>query len=277
MKPLMFHVRHNAKPDLVCEVIHIIGRECLDNIDNLLEEGKRRGFQIGTIILSKQSVKENPVQSARDLGIIDLNSLCLTQLGLEMLTLLELKPTVYKELMHLFHYFLWTPSRQTENCFSWSYKTTCDMLWEDGHQQIDRPQIVSDVCELAINNFKTSRVSFSKDSVRGILQWLYELDPSVLDEGAKTFNRRTFCPPEIIAFSVDYLYQAERIEYQTNLLIDTEKREMICKACLLEPTAFDTVLDWATGQYDFLQKRTGGGWGTHILLTRKPRVKDFIG
>lgn len=275
MKPLMFHVRHNAKPDLVREVIQILGREGLESIESFLEGGKQRGFQIGTTILSKQSIKENSIQSARDLGLVEASSLCLSQLGLDMLTLLEYKPAVFNELMHLFHYFLWTPIKEADNCFSWSYKTTCDMLWENEHQQINRAQLVSDVCELAIGQFKTNQVSFSKDSVRGVLQWLNELEPPVLDEGAKTFMRRRFCPPEAIAYSVDRLYQAENIEYQTNLLIDGEKREMICRSCLLDPTAFDTILDWATGQYDFLQKRTGGGWGTHILLTRKPQVMGF--
>jgi hypothetical protein len=128
-----------------------------------------------------------------------------------------------------------------------------------------------------MTQFDTNRVSFSKDSVRGVLQWLAELEPPVLDEANRTFIRRTFCPPETFAFAVDYLYQVEDADYQTNLLLDIDKQETICKVCLLEPIAFDTAFDWAVGQYDFLRRSTSGGWGSYILLARQPQIRDFLG
>ena len=65
--------------------------------------------------------------------------------------------------------------------------------------------------------------------------------------------------------------------YQTNLLLDPDKQDKVCKVCLLEPTAFDSAFDWAAGQYDFLQRGAGGGWGSYILLTRQPQIRDFVG
>jgi len=153
----------------------------------------------------------------------------------------------------------------------------CGWLWESGSVTIDRGRLVSKVYDAAMKQFSTNRVSFSKDSVRGVLYWLAELEPPVLDRENETFTRRAFCPPETFVLAVDYLYRLQGAGCQTNLLLDPGKQEMICKVCLLEPTAFDTVFDWATGQYDFLQRGTGGGWGSYVLLTREPQIRDFWG
>ena len=277
MARLMFHVRHNARPALIREVLQILDGCDSPTVDDILDIGRQRGYQVGTAMRSKQSLKENPIQTARDLGLIVDDVLSLTDLGQQMVGLLRYKPGVFNEVMHALHYTLWTPARSTEHCFSWSYRTTCDWLWESGSATIDRGQLVSKVAEMAMERFSTNRVSFSKDSVRGVLQWLAELELPVLDRTNKTFTRRTFCPPETFALAVDHLYRVEGADYQTNLLLDPDKQETICKVCLLEPTAFDTVLDWAVGQYAFLQRGTGGGWGSYILLTRKPQIRVFWG
>jgi hypothetical protein len=277
MTRLMFHVRHNARPVLIKEVLQILESHDLLTLDDILETGSQLSYQIGTNVRSKQSLKENPIQMARDLGLITSGDLSLTDLGEHMVKLLRHKLGVFNEIMHVLFYTLWTPIKATENCFSWSYRTTCDWLWENGSITIDRRQVVSQVFEMAMERFNADRVSFSKDSVGGVLQWLAELEPPVLDGKNKTFTRRTFCPPETLALAVDFLYRAERTSYQTNLLLDSDKQDAICKVCLLEPTAFDTALDWAVGQYDFLHRGTGGGWGSYIVLTRQPEVQDFWG
>ena len=128
-----------------------------------------------------------------------------------------------------------------------------------------------------MQQFDTRRVSFSKDSVRGVLQWLAQLQPAVLSEDKMTFSCRTFCPAEALVLAVDYMYRAESADYQTNILLDVQKQEVLCKLCLLESTAFDAALDWAIGQYDFLQRGGSGGWGSYVVLTRQPRIEDFLG
>jgi len=277
MAKLMFHVRHNAKPVFVREVLQILGENASLTLKDVLDIGRQRGYQVGAAVQSGQSLKENPVQTAKDLGLIADEALALTDRGQQMFRLLRYKPGVFNEIMHVLHYTLWRPDNPTEHCFSWSYHTTCDQLWVCGSTAIDRGYLVSQVSEMAMTQFETNRVSFSKDSVRGVLQWLAELEPPVLDKENRTYTRRTFCPPETFALAVDYLYQVEGADYQTNLLLDTGKQETLCKVCLLEPTAFDAVLDWATGQYDFLQRGTSGGWGSYILLARQPQIRDFLG
>ena len=72
MPPLMFHVRHNARPALVKALLEILGDDLGERtLDGILHLGARKGFEIGTAMLSQQSLKENPLQTARDLGLVE--------------------------------------------------------------------------------------------------------------------------------------------------------------------------------------------------------------
>lgn len=278
MTPLMFHVRHNARPILVKELLEILADGTNERtIEDVLQLGSRKGYQIGTVVLSQQTLKENPLQTARDLGVVEKQWLVLTNLGQDILALLRNKPGVWGDVMHGLFYSCWSPGYPTENCFSWSYRTVCNCLWETGNRSIHRGQLASEVVELAMQRFATNRVSFSKDSVRGVLQWLAELRPRVLDDNGRLFSRRSFCPPESLVLAIDFLHDLKGVDYQTNLLLGHEEQEVICKFCLLEPTAFDAVLDWTIGQYSFLQQGSRGGWGRYVVLTRKPQLNDFLG
>jgi hypothetical protein len=283
MKEWVFHVRHNAKPTTVKEVLLILdGRDDI-SIDDMLEIGKECGYTIGTTAKSAQSVRENPVQTARDLRLVESDKYVLTDMGRGLVQLLHLKPKTVNEFLHFLHYSAWTPGTPEVRCFSWSYMTACNLLWEFGTVPIDRNQLAAQLADMARERFGVSNVSLSKDSVQGILNWLDELDPPVLEKRklAKketTFlSRRKFCPPETFVLAIDYIYQRQAISYQTNLLLDTDKRDAICKVCMLEPSNFDATLDWACGQFDFLNQGTSGGWGRHVTLARVPALEDFMG
>ena len=70
MARLLFHVRHVAKPVAVKEVLSLLDSNEDMSIDAMLELGRAHGYTIGTTLQSAQSVRENPVQTARDLGLI---------------------------------------------------------------------------------------------------------------------------------------------------------------------------------------------------------------
>ena len=131
--------------------------------------------------------------------------------------------------------------------------------------------------------FETRRVSFGPSSIDGILHWLRPLNPPVVvsrqvaGHSQEVFSRRAFCPPETLVLAVDYLYRVEGADYQTNLLLDAEKQATVSRLCLLEPTGFESALDWAVGQYPFLRRSSSGGWGSYVLLTRQPELGDFLG
>ena len=280
----VFHVRHNAKPATVKEVLLILDGHDGISIDEVLVIGREHGYTIGTKAKSTQSVKENPVQSARDLGLVEPDRYALTNLGHEVVRLLQFKPKTVNEILHFLHYSTWTPDYPERLCFSWSYATACDILWESNPAQIDRNQLATQLADVARRQFGVSSISLSKDSVQGILNWLNELDPPVLNREkvdkvrwTTILNRRNFCPPETFVLAVDHFYRRHQVNYQTNLLLSSDKQDAICKVCLLEPTRFDGILDWACGQFDFLSQGTSGGWGRYLVLARPPILADFMG
>ena len=279
-KNWMFHVKHNAKPTTIKEVLLILqGQEDID-INQILCIGAERGYTIGTSAKSAQSVKENPIQVARDLGLMQTAIYALTELGKQTAALLQVKPKIVNEFLHVLNYSAWDARKPEQLCFSWSYMIACNKLWEGISIPIDRQQIVSWLDEMAHSHFGVSHTSLSKDSILGILNWLRELDPPVLERKIRTeivFTRRAFCPPETFVLAVDYVYRRNNIGYQTNMLLDSDKQEAICKVCLLDPTGFDNALEWACGQYDFLSQGSSGGWGRYLVLARPPALTDFMG
>jgi len=47
MAKLMFHVRHNARPMLIKEVLQILDGNDSPTLDDILEIGAQRGYQVG--------------------------------------------------------------------------------------------------------------------------------------------------------------------------------------------------------------------------------------
>jgi len=279
-KNWMFHVRHSAKPTAIKEVLLILHEQEIKNVQQMLEIGRDRGYSIGTVATSEQSIKENPVRVARDLGLVHAESLSLTEMGQQMVALMHSKPKTVEELLHYLNYSTWDPSIPEQNCFSWSYKTVCDILWERNTVTINRQQLVSWLDEMAHDQFEISHTSLSNNSILGIMNWLWELTPAVLgleERGKVVFSRRSFCPPELFTMAVDFFYRHNHVEYQTNMLLDPAKQESICKVCLLDPTSFDDTLEWACGQFEFIRQGASGGWGRYLLLSRAPTLADFTG
>jgi len=224
-----------------------------------------------------------PIVLLKDLGMLDRRSSLLTPLGKDLWRLVKAKPSAFHELMHCLHYSTWDSSSPFTNCFSWSYRAVCDSLWESGSGTVDRRQLVSLVLEQGATQLGAQHISFGPSSIDGILHWLRVLNPpvitssQVLGKVETVFSRRAFCPPETLALAIDHLYRSWGVDYQVNLLLDSDKREMICRFCLLDPTAFETALDWAVGQFLFLHRGGAGGWGSYVLLTRQPKIADFVG
>jgi len=76
--------------------------------------------------------------------------------------------------------------------------------------------------------------------------------------------------------AIDFLYRQRNADYGTTLFLTEENIETICKVCLLEPSAFESVLEWVIGQFDYLVEGGGGGWGRGIILYQKPKLEDFL-
>jgi hypothetical protein len=272
-----FHVRHNARPDLVQAFLELVSEYPDADDESLIAYGAAQSSYIGTTVNSAQNMRENAAQYLRDFGVLERGQNRLTVQGEWLCNILFSKPALFAELMHYFFYSTWRPSNPEQNCFSWSYATTTNLLWSQAEATVDLKRLANEVEVAASQQFADVKVSLSADSMRGVLNWLLPLKPNVITETGNTrhFTRRSFCPPELFVFAVDYVYQSRNIPYESNLLIEPDIQEAICQICVLELEGFERVADYAVLQFPFLKRGMGGGWGSYLLLERAPVLQDM--
>ena len=267
----VFHIRNAHPEDMTAVLTTLDTHPGLGTKAEIVEQAEILGFTIH----DRQHL--DALITARDLEMVEREQNSLTDDG-QTLTRLEMnKPDLFTDIVHGLQYVLWDERRPGANCFSWSYRTLCQMLWHSGTMAIDsKRDMASEVEGQARTAFSRPDIVFSPKSIGGALLWLAELEPRVLDQDGTRFTRRAFCPPELFVLGVDFAYQTHSVEYGVNLLLSDERRNAICQACLLEPEGFDRVLEYAVAQFDYLEKGVGGGWGRYLTLHRAPKLEDFV-
>jgi len=267
----VFHIRNAPPGDLAAVLATLEVYPGLSTVSEIVEQAEELGFTI------RDRQRLEALMTARDLGLVQRERNALTEEG-KILTHLESdKPDLFVNVVHGLLYTLWDPRQRGDNCFSWSYRTLCQMLWQSGTMDLaNRRDLASEIEAQARAAFDRPKIVFSPKSVGGALLWLSELIPPVLDEHEARFSRRTFCPPEVFLMAIDFVYRAQKIDYGVNLLLSDEHREGICQVCLLEPERLDRVLEYAVAQFDYLHKGIGGGWGQYLVLDRAPGMEEFI-
>lgn len=266
----MFHVRNAQPGDMAALLATLDAYPDLRTIADIVEQAEELGF----IVRDRQRLEA--LATARDLGLMQEKDNVLTEAG-ESLAQLELnKPDVFPNIVHGLYYTLWDKQQPGVNCFSWSYRTLCQMLWRGEILSVnDRGEVASQIESMASSVFGRSDIAFSPKSVGGILVWLEELDPPVLDDEMR-FTPRSFCPPELFVAAVGFVYVEQGVDYGSNLLLTDDRQDSISQVCLLDSTSFDRVLEYSVAQFDYLARGIGGGWGRYLTLDRRPTMKDFV-
>lgn len=267
----VFHIRNAPPGDLVTTLVILGEHPRLPTISSIVEQADKMGFAI------QDRRRLEALVTARDLGLVHQELNVLTDKGKIVARMESYSPDLFADVVHGLLYTLWSSEQEGMNCFSWSYRTLCRMLWEGGNGRLaSRRDLASEVETRARATFSRPDIAFSPKSVGGALLWLSELSPPVLDAEGVRFSRRTFCPPELFVMATGFVYQTRDIDYGVNLLLSDENREAICQVCLLDPERFDRVLEYAVAQFDCLHKGIGGGWGQYLMLDRPPMLEEFI-
>jgi hypothetical protein len=235
----------------------------------------RQAEGLGFTIRDRQRLEA--LTSARDLGLVDRQHNALTYDG-KMLARLEMdKPELFADIVHGLQYTLWDQRQPEVNCFSWSYRALCRMLWHSGTtSMVSRRDMASEVEARARRAFSRPDIALSPKSMGGAMLWIAELDPPVLVENEEGFARRAFCSPELLMLGIDFVYRTAEVDYGSNLLLSDERQDEICQVGLLEPEGFNRVLEYAAAQFDYLETGLGGGWGQYLTLHRLPKLEDFV-
>ena len=269
----MFHFR-NANPEDMQAILYTIGNTPeLPNKDAILKQAEYLGFVI------RDRKRLEALTTARDLELVERSRNVLTKRGDVILSLLKNKTALFPDIFHSLLYTTWNVEDNLNNCFSWTYRTLCNLLWNSISMKINAQQLASQIADKARQEFQKLRIeeiSISSKSANSALEWLRILDPPCISDDNSTFNRRTFCNPELLLLAIDFVYRENKVPYNSNLPLNDEVRDDICRACLLAPESFDETLSWTSAQFDFLKKSVGGGWGSYLLLSRKPELTDLV-
>jgi len=260
---LSFHVRHEVTYDRAKEVFFAISRE--EGYDHVLQANRQ-------------------VTRLRQLGLLHGDTL--TLLGEKVFALCELKPDLWGDLLHFFHYTLWKPENSSENGFAWTYHTFVDHIWLLNAVQINvdtLEPIVSTLIndieaepQFLVEETQNAVVSLSWRSLKGVHNWLAGLVPPVIE--GDQFTRRFFCPPELVILAAGWTAQQTDGELGIDFLLTPDRREIMCKVCLLDPSVLDRVLDWTLPLYPevMVAGTNAGVYGRFIRFLKWPELSDLL-
>jgi len=260
-----FHVEHNARPEIVQVIL------------NCAQSGDKERLLLETD--KSPSTVQRMLPMIRRLGLLcEGKAFAITGLGERMVTLSYHFPALLPEAMHCLLYttHVFDPAKR----FSWAYARVVDALWEAGECVLDgqaTAQLVGMVVEEASQAFGVpiEKIAFSRDSIRGVLNWLQALEPPVIESTGKSncFHRRHYCPPLAFLWAVDFLYRAHCTAHGVRMFLTPERVDQLCRLCALDPSGLENVLMMTkrTSDYDrggVFDYGTEGGFGQWVLLTR---------
>ncbi len=267
----IFHIRNASPDDTVAVLMVLENHPKLATVAEIVLCADNMGFSI------RDRQRLEALMTARDLGLIEKSYNKLTEQGQLILNIEMYKPSVFAEIMHGLLFSCWESQKPTINCFSWSYRTLCQILWSTGSIEIsNRRELASKIETQAREYFNHSNITFSSKSIGGAFLWLEVLEPNIIEQATNRFSRRAFCSPELFIMAINFVYEESHIDYGANLLLTDANKEFVCQMCLLEPGSFDRVLEYAIAQFGFLERGIGGGWGEYVTLHRQPELRDFI-
>lgn len=260
--PISLHVRHEVTPDRTLAVLQ--GLNVGEDVEHITQW-------------------ERQLTRLRQLGLVEQNEI--SPLGENALTIVQRIPDLWGEIGHFLHYSLWDSDKGKELGFSWTYQKFTDAAWSLGSFELAaglRETITSSLINLAedepdidLTTFRKQAASISKDSLNGVLHWLAALVPPVINQNT-LFERRTFCPPELLLLAVGHMARQTEGELGIDLLLTPPRREAVCRLCLLEPAALDRALNWMLPLYPTIvvPGTTAGTYGRFLRFLRWPTLAD---
>ena len=262
---LSFHVRHEVTPDRVLDVL------------TALEAGE----DYSTVTQSDRQLAR-----IRALGLLDTErNAGLSRRGKLVLQVAQKKKGLWADLGHFLHFTLWDGDSPNRNGFSWFYRAFCDYLWNSGEISLAKRSALSVICSEFNNRIEAEAQfepflankspSLSPDSISGIQHWLEALSPPVIQ--GQSFARRTFCLPELLLLALGWAFRYEPEPIGVPLLLSRERRELVCRLCLLDPASLDRTLDWMLPRFPAVIEsgEKAGFYGRSIRFRKLPTIEDF--
>lgn len=278
---LTFHIAVAATPAKIPHLLNV-----LRDADGPIFEGTA----LDQLAL-EQSSDANRFDEARILSEQQLGLIEATEEGLRITrsaeVILAKRSSVQYDLLHYLFYAAWEPEGPARNARSWVYRAVCDNLWNRQNTRLDldmRNALTEQLTSQALEDFQqlpgfsAEKISIGRQTMAGALEWLRCLKPAVIDaEKAEEFHRRQACSAELFLLALSRSYSLSRSEIDIDLLLSPQRRDEICRLCLLEPLQFDRMLDWVLPIFpQFISPGTrSGAYGRFVRLHRLVQVEDL--
>ncbi len=253
-KTTSFHVRHDLQPSFAYELLVLLHAVKTEQTEEELHNAAHaQGF-----MLRQRNSYSKLLKSLEELSIIEKKRkvVSLTELGQAISEAVLFQRPLLGELIHFLYYTLFDLDSSLR--FSWSYRTVCQHLWMTAPCSVNRDRLVNIVTQNAVDLFDENSISFSTQSVLGILYWVDSLYPNCLDTSSKVFSRRLYCPVETFALALNHLYEQHRGD-GLSVLLTPEIRQDVCQICLIVPEAFQEMLEQAETSFESVQIRRERG------------------
>ncbi|MGQ9631037.1 MAG: hypothetical protein ACUVXI_12120 [bacterium] len=270
-----FHIQQNTTP----EVLRVLLVRCRDGYATTNDLAQELGMRLGTV--------QHIIPFVRQAGLLEAVRLVLTDTGIAFHHLIQYSSAMLPEAMHHLLYTAHTFDKAKR--FSWAYARVVEALWASGERLLDgeaMAQLVGMVVNEAAQEFDVpvEQIAFSRHSIRGVLNWLRALEPTVITPPSgrtgEGFRRRYFCPVPAFLWAVDFLYRVSNTAYGVRVFLTPERLEQLCRLCVLDPSGLDNVLMVAKRMSDYerggaFDYGTEGGFGRWILLARPCSVPSL--
>ncbi|MBN2393038.1 MAG: hypothetical protein JXR84_20080 [Anaerolineae bacterium] len=266
---LTFHVPQEAEPSTLIPLLEAVNAEQaeFDTVASLLDFAQQHG------LMSRAEINS----FASDCGLLQKDQVKGIGLSEAALWMLQLKPETRPDVVHYIIYSGWQAERPLDKTVLWSYRQVVDLLWRQPGADISKiSNVIAEEIRNQIQETFESDPSFSPKSIRGVRKWLEALTPPVIENDI--FTRRYFCPPELALLALGWVGQTLGGEVGIDFLLTLERREAVCRVCLLDPAALDRVLDWTLPLYPaVVRPGTGAGvYGRFIRFLKWPELQDLL-
>ncbi len=267
-----YHVRHDLQPKQTEELLILLWDKSPCSADALLKAATARGY-----LLAKRS-PDQLLASLGNLRIIDHRghgAIYISNLGKLISRVAKYNPSLLPELIHFTYYIIYN-ERDPASRFSWAYRLVCEHLWEARSSLINVHALVNLVQEEAQRTFQDSQdfgVSFSQNSVAGVINWLEALEPPCITElasGSRVFNRRSFCPTELVLLALEYMRAKTGTTRISQLQLSNEVRQAIALLCLVDEEALDELFQIVANAFGLILRQTERGNWISLLGDQSP-------
>ena len=267
MATLNFHVRHEVTPERVWDVLDAIVRE--------LEYEHITQF-------------DRQLSRLRQLGLVTIRGdIKPTEDGHEIHRIGSRRLEVVWDLFHFLHFVRWRASNPTTDTMFFTYYEYCNLLYSKREIEITNQreafaaEMTSRISTSSyfadeLSKLVKGAVSLSVNSLTGVEHWLEKLSPeAIIDE---RFTLRHYCSPELLLLALGYVTEITDAQLEIEQPLTEERRELLCRSCLIDENALNQMLDWLYPEYpDYVQPGTRtGSYGRFVRVLQLPSLKDLL-